>query len=121
MRNLLGFIIILVMAHPALAEELPFDGDGWEITAEEHRFEEVKGKTALFLKNGSALVKGGVFQNGVIEFDILTAGERGFSGVYFRISEGNNAEHFYIRPHQSGQVDANQYTPVFNGLAGWQM
>ena len=121
MPRLFGFIFILTMAHPALAEEVPFAGDGWEITAEEHRFEEVKGEAALFLKNGSALVRDGVFRNGVIEFDILTAGERGFSGVYFRISEGNNAEHFYIRPHQSGQVDANQYTPVFNGVPGWQM
>lgn len=121
MRNLFGFIIILVMAHPALAAEVPFAGDGWEITAEEHRIEEMKGETALFLKNGVALVKEEILQNGVIEFDILVTGERGFSGSYFRISEGNNAEHFYIRPHQSNQVDANQYNPVFNGLAGWQM
>jgi hypothetical protein len=26
-----------------------------------------------------------------------------------------------MRPHQSGNPDANQYTPVFNGLAGWQL
>ncbi len=121
MPRLFGFIIILAMAHPALAEEVPFSSDRWEITAEEHRIEEMKGETALFLNNGIALVKDEILHNGVIEFDILITGERGFSGSYFRISEGNNAEHFYIRPHQSGQVDANQYNPVFNGIAGWQM
>jgi len=30
-------------------------------------------------------------------------------------------EHFYIRPHQSGNPDANQYTPVFNGVSAWQL
>jgi hypothetical protein len=32
-----------------------------------------------------------------------------------------NYEDFYIRPHQAGNPDANQYTPVFHGLAGWQL
>ncbi len=30
-------------------------------------------------------------------------------------------EHFYIRPHQSGMPDANQYTPVFNNFSAWQL
>jgi hypothetical protein len=30
-------------------------------------------------------------------------------------------EHFYVRPHQSGNPDATQYTPIFNGQAGWQL
>ena len=32
-----------------------------------------------------------------------------------------NYEEFYVRSHQSGNPDACQYTPVFNGLAGWQL
>lgn len=33
----------------------------------------------------------------------------------------NNFENFYVRPHQSGNPDATQYTPIFNGQAGWQL
>jgi hypothetical protein len=33
----------------------------------------------------------------------------------------DNYEEFYVRPHQSGQPDANQYQPVFNGVASWQL
>jgi hypothetical protein len=30
-------------------------------------------------------------------------------------------EEFYVRPHQSGNPDANQYTPAFHGLTSWQL
>lgn len=33
----------------------------------------------------------------------------------------SNFENFYVRPHQSGNPDATQYTPVFNRQAGWQL
>jgi hypothetical protein len=42
-------------------------------------------------------------------------------GVTFRVQDPDNREEFYIRPHQSGNPDANQYTPVFNGLTAWQL
>ena len=32
-----------------------------------------------------------------------------------------NYENFYLRPHQSGNPDANQYTPVFGGVSAWQL
>jgi len=35
--------------------------------------------------------------------------------------DGDNHEHFYVRPHQTGEPDANQYTPVFNGVSAWQL
>ena len=28
---------------------------------------------------------------------------------------------FYMRPHQSGEPDANSYIPVFNGVQSWQL
>ena len=59
--------------------------------------------------------------DGVIEFDIAVSPQRGFAGAFFRSGDPRNREHFYIRPHQSGNPDANQYNPVFNGLASWQL
>ena len=43
-----------------------------------------------------------------------------YSIHYTKLYEANY-ENFYIRPHQSGNPDANQYQPVFNGSASWQL
>jgi len=37
------------------------------------------------------------------------------------MQDTNDYENFYLRPHQSGQPDANQYTPVFHSASGWQL
>lgn len=42
-------------------------------------------------------------------------------GTFWRRESSGNYENFYIRPHQSGNVDANQYNPVFNGSSSWQL
>lgn len=115
------FAILLISPTYVIAENVPFSDDRWEIEGAESRIETVAGKEALYIKNGAAFLKDAEFHNGTIEFDILSDGGRGFSGAYFRFTDPKNGEHFYIRPHQSGNEDANQYTPVFNGLAGWQM
>jgi len=41
--------------------------------------------------------------------------------VHFHIQDKLNYEEYYLRPHQSGNQDAMQYTPVVNGNAGWQL
>jgi hypothetical protein len=56
-----------------------------------------------------------------VEFDMLAGPERSFSGLVFHGRDQDNYENFFIRPHQSGNPDANQYTPVFNGISGWQI
>ena len=62
-----------------------------------------------------------IMTNGIIEYDQAIAEIRGFSGAMFRAQDRLNYEHFYLRPHQSGKPGANQYTPVINGVAGWQL
>jgi len=104
-----------------LAETIPFDDQRWDINGQETRIEDLDGVQALYLSNAQALLTEVGFQNGIIEFDIMTNGKRGFSGAYWRMTEGGNSENFYIRPHQSGKEDANQYTPVFDGLTSWQL
>lgn len=105
----------------AMAEPVPFSDQRWDITGAEFRIEQIDGVEALFLQSGTAFLKDADFHNGIIEFDIMTNGGRGFSGAYFRFTGPGNGEDFYIRPHQTGNEDANQYTPVFNGLTAWQL
>ena len=102
-------------------QDPPFDPGKWEIEPEKGRIVDYLGRRALQLQGGHAIVRDSNFTDGVIEFDIAFSGERGFMGAIWRLVEGDNYEEFYMRPHQSGQVDANQYTPSFNGMTGWQL
>ncbi|HEY7024786.1 MAG TPA: hypothetical protein VH371_07495 [Candidatus Limnocylindrales bacterium] len=58
--------------------------------------------------------------DGTIEVDLALTGERAFPGLTWRMN-GDNYESFFVRPHQSGNPDAVQYTPVFNGVSAWQL
>ncbi len=105
---------------------IPFIESHWQITTAEnqgaYRIEEKAGQQAIFLQNGRLDLKNVEFETGTIEFDVLTLGERGFGGVRWHVQPGGHSyEDFYIRPHMSGYPDANQYTPVFNGVSGWQL
>ncbi|MEW6206871.1 MAG: hypothetical protein AB1631_00785 [Acidobacteriota bacterium] len=117
----LAFLCALVMPSDARSQAVPFDSNRWEIRARESRVEEHLGRKSLYLKGGLAAVKDSEFTDGIIEFDIACAGERGFMGALWRMQDEENFEEFYIRPHQSGNPDANQYQPVFNGVAAWQL
>ena len=113
-----GAIAFLGEAH---AEIYPFDNEAWEINGQEVEHVEYLEQQALRLQGGSAILSGLALQDGVIEFDIAVSELRGFSGARFRAQDDSNFEHFYIRPHQSGNPDANQYTPVYNGVSAWQL
>jgi glyoxylase-like metal-dependent hydrolase (beta-lactamase superfamily II) len=102
-------------------EEVSFDDERWQIEAKESKRGSYLGQDALKLLGGSALLTDTDIRNGIVEFDIASSGERGFAGLMFRVQDAANYEHFYIRPHQSGMPDANQYTPVFNGVSAWQL
>jgi hypothetical protein len=79
------------------------------------------GKECILLNSGFISVKGADVRDGTIEADISFPQQRSFPGFAFRVQDQNNFENFYVRPHQSGNPDATQYTPVFNGQAGWQL
>ncbi|MDW3651997.1 MAG: hypothetical protein R8P61_33290 [Bacteroidia bacterium] len=98
-----------------------FTPSAWEVSAKAHEFKTYKGKEALYLENGIARLKGSQFKNGIIDYDINFEAGRKFLSFHFRIQDNKNYEEFYLRPHQSGNPDATQYTPVFNGVAGWQL
>lgn len=121
LKQIFAAALAFYFASSLHAQMIPFDSNRWEIDARESRVEEYLGRQSLFLKGGLALVKDSKFHNGVIEFDIAFSTERTFVGAIWHVQDKRNYEEFYFRPHQSGNPDANQYTPVFNGLAGWQL
>ncbi len=119
-KHLEVFVIILAAAS-ASAQTIPFDSDRWEISARESKIEDYLGRQSLTIKGGQAILKVSNFTNGIVEFDIAFGADRGFMGGIWRWQDGRNYEEFYLRPHQSGKPDANQYTPVFNGTSAWQL
>ncbi len=59
-------------------------------------------------------------QNLSLELEI--AAERAcYAGIAFHAVDQNNYELVYAQPHTSGQWDALQYDPVFNGSNTWQI
>ncbi len=100
---------------------VPFTSDQWNKEGAQFSVETFMGKECILLKSGTFFIKDLQLQDGIIEADISFPQQRGFPGISFRMLDKNNSEHFYVRPHQSGNPDATQYTPVFNGSAGWQL
>jgi hypothetical protein len=122
MKSLAGLVGLMLCASLVIASEpIPFDSPRWQITAEENRIEQYKGKTSLVLRGGLALIADAEFTDGVIEYFCAFPEGRAFVGATWRVQDAANREEFYIRSHQSGNPDANQYTPVFNGLSAWQL
>jgi hypothetical protein len=116
--------LLLVIFSSTLAQTInvPSTLDSWDTTfgAKPAR-ETYMGKECLLLQSGAIMVKDADLRDGTIEADISFSQQRGFPGFIFRMQDNNNMENFYVRPHQSGNPDATQYTPIFNGYAGWQL
>ena len=116
------FLIIWVAGSiQAQSISVPFDEDRWDTQGAEFVSTNFQGREAILLTGGTIVLKDVELLNGTIEVDINFSNRRNFPGVRFRMQDRRNYENFYIRPHQSSNPDANQYTPVFNGTAGWQL
>lgn len=119
--TLLALALAAPAAGSAAARTVPFEEGLWKIAAEESRVEEHLGRKSLFLRDGTATVAGASLADGWLEFDVAFPAARGFIGGIWRVQDGGTYEEFYLRPHQSGNPDATQYTPVFHGVSGWQI
>ena len=123
-RTLLIMTGIIAIGGAALAQgaAVPFDAQRWVL--DNARVVEQAGRQAVA---GLAVLRDVDFEDGVIEFDVWapdvrSTGGRAYPGVYFRMQSLQESERLYIRPHRAGlYADAIQYTPVFNGVAGWQL
>ncbi len=112
---------LCLLAVAADGESVAFDSERWTWQAKEHRIEEHLGRQSLYLDTGRGWITDLEMLDGIIEFDISFTGERGFSGAMWRFQDTGNYEELYLRPHQSGNPDANQYTPIFHSQSGWQL
>ncbi len=121
MRIVLFVLVLLTSASLSYSESIPFDSDRWTIEATQASVEQYMGRQSLFMKGGFAFLNDVEFTDGVLEFDVAFGPERGFVGAVWRMIDFENHEEFYLRPHQSGNPDANQYSPVFNRLSAWQL
>jgi len=117
MTVLMFFILVDTFAQ----QSTQFDSANWQFLNDNYTVERYKGKDAIRLKNNQAIYKAGQIKNGIIEFDVAFPDARAFVGVAFRMKDERNYEEFYLRPHQSGNPDANQYCPAYNGVTSWQL
>lgn len=107
---------ISVLAQPTTK----LSGIEWQLQGKVQN-ENYKGRECLRTDEGVAIAQDVSFKNGIIQFNMCIQPGRGFAGIRFRGDGAGNTEEFYIRKHQSGNPDAMQYTPVYNGNAGWQL
>lgn len=115
---IVALVVGTVMIKPVTAQAI--NPDNWQLSENGAEIVTYLGRSSLRLNRGVADLQNVRFQNGTISFDIAMEEKRGFAGVFFRWND-NSAEYFYLRPHMSGKPDATQYTPRYNGLAGWQL
>lgn len=123
-RSLPVFIAVVLFAtpRPAAAQEIiPFDAPAWVIEGDGATIEQYLDRPALRLGTGIAYLPEVEFENGRIEFDFATSGRRSFVGVRFRMEPGGDCEYIYFRPHNAGNWDAMQYTPIDHGQSAWQL
>ncbi len=118
---LTGFLLAVVYPAASQTVTVPPSPERWDTLGGTPVRETYLGKECLLLQKGVIIIKDAELRDGIIEADISFPQQRGFPGIVFRMVDQYNAEYFYVRPHQSGNPDATQYTPVFNGNAGWQL
>lgn len=121
--SLLILLCCLFFSRPALADDelrVPWPGD-WRVEAAAASVERYQGRDALALQNGRVWLDEAPLRDGVVRFALNAGAELGFYGIAFRAVDAENYEHIYVRPFLSGNPDATQYTPVYNGVSGWQL
>jgi len=116
-----GILLAFMCNTSAQTINVPPTLEQWDTVGVNFTTETYMGKESILLKSGFISVKNADLRDGTIEADISFPQQRSFPGFAFRMQDNNNFENFYVRPHQSGNPDAMQYTPVFNGQAGWQL
>src|SRR4030095_511817 len=116
-----GFLLTILFNAAGQTAKVPLSLDAWDTLGVNPNRETYKGKECFLLKSGAIILKNAELRDGTIEADISFPQQRNFPGIAVRMQGLKNSELFYVRPHQSGNPDATQYTPVFNGSAAWQL
>jgi hypothetical protein len=122
-------LLVLGIAATASAQapavrSISFEGAEWSTTDPEAKVERLFGREALLLRTGEVWRRDVQFTDGTIEFEMVARPVRSFLGLMFRVAEANGRltyEDIYFRPSSSGDWDAIQYEPVFQGVGAWQL
>lgn len=106
--------------------EVAGSNDQWYVEGSERasdvRVGEFLGRQALWLKNGTQVMRSGIeFADGTIEFDFAPMPSGNFLGIIFRRVSFGNHENIYLRLHRSGLYNALQYAPRMNFSPTWQL
>jgi len=104
-----------------VTEFVPFDSARWRWGGAVPALTTHLGRECFRVGSTTATLTDVELVDGVVELELAVAHERGFHGVVWRVADDENYESFFVRPHQVGNPDAIQYTPVFNGLGGFQI
>jgi hypothetical protein len=108
--------------HADRLETIPLDLDRWGLSSAEATHVTYRGRDCLRFADAvlSPTALGVEMADGILEADLLVPRERSFHGVQWRV-RGEDCESFFVRPHQAGNPDAIQYTPVSHGISSWQL
>lgn len=131
-KPLVCLVFLLAISFPIKAQEVGervavAGSDGqWYAEGKERagdaRIAEFLGRQALWLKNGTQVMRSDLeFVGGTIEFDFAPMTNGNFLGVIFRRVSFGNHENIYLRLHRSGLYNAIQYAPRMNFSPTWQL
>jgi hypothetical protein len=111
------------MTDRMVPKDVPLDVATWDLSHWDHHVTEHHGRRCIRFgdANMALALADVVVGDGLIEVDLAVTRERSFHGVIWRVCDGDNHESFFVRPHQVGNPDAIQYTPVSNGISSWQL
>lgn len=123
MKKILYLFTALLSYQLSIAQntttEIDMIASNWDLPSEAV-FERFDNRETLLLKKGRATIKNQKFSNGTLEVDVYANSIRSFAGITFR-KQKESMEEVYMRLHKSNQVDAIQYTPIFNNESNWQL
>ena len=101
-------------------EAFPADSPRWQL-GPKAKLTDYLGRRCLDLEDDVAMLKEFEMADGIIDADMAGNGSRGFHNILFRTQSNRDGEIVYLRPHKTGLDDAQQYTPVMNGVGPWQI
>jgi hypothetical protein len=130
------FFLFVFLVHfaPASAQKtvsVPLTPDAWDAAENRVDFLTYRGEPALRLYDPQGNTGGSVprvkdleFTNGTIEYDVAFTDSARFTTCYFRLQDGENTEHVYLRTNFVGDPNAMaavQYAATVDGVNYWDL
>ena len=91
---------------------LSFHSDGWDWGEGEREHSIFRRRMSTVARGFAAALADVELEDGWVELELAVGAERSFHGIVWRAADDRNYESFFVSPHQVGNPDAVQYTPV---------